>query len=138
MYNDQRRGDSWKLNDLRTLLFMHYARESCHSSTAEAPVRKASRLAIVAARLLPSLIALGGVIVFSLVSAVCYAIHTMRLSEYADVDPTAQAWGQVLVNALFRDLARYPWRPTQKVQQRECISAGNPPKPNKHEATPSK
>ena len=101
MYNDQRRGDSWKLNDLRTLLFMHYARESCHSSTAEAPVRKASRLAIVAARLLPSLIALGGVIVltsapsaegagtelkqeatmgmvFSLVSAVCYALHTMR------------------------------------------------------------
>ena len=75
MYNDQRRGDSWKLNDLRTLLFMHYARESCHSSTAEAPVRKASRLAIVAARLLPSLIALGGVIVFSLVSAVCYAIR---------------------------------------------------------------
>ena len=35
--------------------------------------------------------------------------------------------------ALFRDLARYPWRLTQKVQQRECISAGNPPKPNKHE-----
>ena len=33
--------------------------------------------------------------------------------------------------ALFRDLARYPWRLTQKVQQRECISAGNPP--NKHE-----
>ena len=28
MYNDQRRGDSWKLNDLRALLFMHYARES--------------------------------------------------------------------------------------------------------------
>ena len=62
---------------------------------------QASRLAIVAARLLPSLIALGGVIVltsapsaegagtelkqeatmgmlFSLVSAVCYALHTMR------------------------------------------------------------
>ena len=28
MYNDQRRGDSWKLNDLRALLFGHYARES--------------------------------------------------------------------------------------------------------------
>ena len=109
MYNDQRRGDSWKLNDLRTLLFMHYARESCHSSTAEAPVRKASRLAIVAARLLPSLIALGGVIVFSLVSAVCYAIHTMRLSEYADVDPTAQASGQVLVNALLDVAAMRAW-----------------------------
>ena len=98
--------------------------------TAEAPVRKASRLAIVAARLLPSLIALGGVIVltsapsaegagtglkqeatlgivFSLVSAVCYAMHTMRLSEYADVDPTAQASGQVLVNALL-DVAAMP------------------------------
>ena len=99
--------------------------------TAEAPVRKVSRLAIVAARLLPSLIALGGVIVlnsapsaegagtalkqeeatlgivFSLVSAVCYAMHTMRLSEYADVDPTAQASGQVLVNALL-DVAAMP------------------------------
>ena len=99
--------------------------------TAEAPVRKASRLAVVAARLLPSLIALGGVvvltsapsaegagtalkeeeatlgIVFSLVSAVCYAMHTMRLSEYSDVDPTAQAAGQVLVNALL-DVAAMP------------------------------
>ena len=28
MYNAQRRGDSWKLNDLRALLFGHYARES--------------------------------------------------------------------------------------------------------------
>ena len=28
MYNNQRRGDSWKLNDLRALLFEHYARES--------------------------------------------------------------------------------------------------------------
>ena len=27
MYNSQRRGESWKLNDLRALLFMHYARE---------------------------------------------------------------------------------------------------------------
>jgi len=98
--------------------------------SAEAPVRKASRLAIVVARLLPSLIALGGVIVltsapsaegagtelkqeatmgmvFSLVSAVCYALHTMRLSEYADVDATAQAAGQVLVNALL-DVAAMP------------------------------
>lgn len=99
--------------------------------TAEAPVRKASRLAIVAARLLPSLIALGGVIVltsapsaegagtalkqdevtlgivYSLISAVCYAMHTMRLSEYADVDATAQASGQVLVNALL-DVAAMP------------------------------
>ena len=112
MYNDQRRGDSWKLNDLRTLLFMHYARRVA-SSTAEAPVRKASRLAIVAARLLPSLIALGGVIVFSLVSAVCYAIHTMRLSEYADVDPTAQASGQVLVNALLDVAAMRAWTLTR-------------------------
>jgi len=92
---------------------MHYARESCHSSTAEVPVRKASRLAIVAARLLPSLIALGGVIVFSLVSAVCYAIHTMRLSEYADVDPTAQASGQVLVNALLDVAAMRAWTLTR-------------------------
>ena len=28
MYNDQRRGDSWKQADLHTLLFLHYARES--------------------------------------------------------------------------------------------------------------
>ena len=35
--------------------------------------------------------------------------------------------------ALFRDLARYPWRLGAEVQQRERISAGNPPKPNNHE-----
>jgi len=94
--------------------------------TAEAPSRKASRLAIILARLLPSLIALGGVIVltsapseaagahgeeatlgilFSLCSAVCYGMHIMRLSEYSDVDPTTQAAGQVLVNALLDVLA---------------------------------
>ena len=97
--------------------------------SAEASSRKASRLAVVAARLLPSLLALGGVIVLtsapsaegagasaddatvgvvpSLCSAVCYALHTTRLSEYADVDPSAQASGQVLVNALL-DVAAMP------------------------------
>ena len=34
--------------------------------------------------------------------------------------------------ALFRDLARYPWRLGAEVQQWERISAGNPPKPNNH------
>ena len=33
MYNAQRRGDSWKLNDLRALLFGHYARESKATSS---------------------------------------------------------------------------------------------------------
>ena len=34
MYSDQRRGDSWKLNDLRALLFgPHYARESKATSS---------------------------------------------------------------------------------------------------------
>ena len=33
MYNNQRRGDSWKLNDLRALLFGHYARESKATSS---------------------------------------------------------------------------------------------------------
>ena len=33
MYNDQRRGDSWKLNDLRALLFGHYAWESMATSS---------------------------------------------------------------------------------------------------------
>ena len=33
MYNGQRRGDSWKLNDLRALLFGHYARESKATSS---------------------------------------------------------------------------------------------------------
>ena len=33
MYNEQRRGDSWKLNDLRALLFGHYARESKATSS---------------------------------------------------------------------------------------------------------
>ena len=33
MFNDQRRGDNWKLNDLRALLFGHYARESKATSS---------------------------------------------------------------------------------------------------------
>ena len=33
MFNGQRRGDSWKLNDLRALLFGHYARESKATSS---------------------------------------------------------------------------------------------------------
>lgn len=35
----------------------------------------------------------------SLASAACYALHTVRLSEYGDVDATLQATGQVAVNA---------------------------------------
>lgn len=95
--------------------------------TADAPSRKASKLAITLARLLPSLLALAGVIVltsapsaddassrandggvgiaFSLASAVFYALHTIRLSEYADVDATTQAAGQVVVNAALDVLA---------------------------------
>tara|TARA_B110001452_G_scaffold134045_1_gene111461 strand:- start:835 stop:1914 length:1080 start_codon:yes stop_codon:yes gene_type:complete len=98
--------------------------------TADAPSRKASKLAITLARLLPSLLALAGVIVltsapsadeasssssrddgewrgvaFSLASAVFYALHTIRLSEYADVDATTQAAGQVVVNTALDVLA---------------------------------
>ena len=41
----------------------------------------------------------------SLASAGFYALHTVRLSEYCDVDPTVQATGQVAVNAVLDLLA---------------------------------
>ena len=44
-------------------------------------------------------------VVCSLASAACYALHTMRLSEYGDVDATMQATGQVAVNAALDLLA---------------------------------
>jgi len=87
-----------------------------------------SRVLEIATRLLPSLLALGGIalltvapeevdasaadrdaaaygIGLSLASAAFYALHTLRLSEYGDVDPTAQAAGQVVANALLDLLA---------------------------------
>ena len=39
-------------------------------------------------------------IVCSLCSALCYAMHTVRLSAYASIDATVQATGQVAVNTL--------------------------------------
>lgn len=82
-----------------------------------APANMGSRAAAMVAKLLPSALALGGVvmltvapsegqkqddptmgILMSLCSAACYALHTIRLSEYGDVDATVQAAGQVLVN----------------------------------------
>mmetsp|Transcript_6696 Transcript_6696/g.20262 ORF Transcript_6696/g.20262 Transcript_6696/m.20262 type:complete len:320 (-) Transcript_6696:324-1283(-) len=81
-------------------------------------------------RLLPSVLALFGVVLltvtpgtslvgsvteddwlgiaFSLVSAVCYAMHTLRLSAYGDVEATTQAAGQVVFNALL-DLLAMPF-----------------------------
>jgi len=74
-----------------------------------------------AIRMLPSTLAFGGValitgvgapgageegentplgLAFSMASAVFYAMHTLRLSAYGDVDPTVQAVGQVGVNTL--------------------------------------
>ena len=41
----------------------------------------------------------------SLISAIFYALHTLRLSEYGDVDATVQATGQVAANALLDVLA---------------------------------
>ena len=45
MYNDQRRGDSWKLNDLRALLFEHYARE-CKATSKPLAVEGFSRQSV--------------------------------------------------------------------------------------------
>ena len=42
---------------------------------------------------------------FSLVSASCYAAHTLRISDYDDMDVTVQATGQLTVNALLDVLA---------------------------------
>ena len=44
-------------------------------------------------------------IVCSLASAIFYALHTIRLSEYGDVDATVQATGQVAVNTALDLLA---------------------------------
>jgi len=41
----------------------------------------------------------------SLTSAAFYAMHTLRLSAYCDVDATTQAAGQVLINAALDVLA---------------------------------
>ena len=43
----------------------------------------------------------------SLASACCYALHTLRLSEYGDVDATVQATGQVAANTAL-DLMALP------------------------------
>jgi len=89
-------------------------------------------------KLAPSLLALGGIalitvapgdeegsaeqantptgIALCLASAVFYAMHTLRLSEYADVDATTQAAGQVSVNALLDVLA---------LPLAECVGAGS-------------
>ena len=45
MYNNQRRGDSWKLNDLRALLFEHYARE-CKATSKPLAVEGFSRQSV--------------------------------------------------------------------------------------------
>ena len=94
------------------------------SSSSRRPLR-------VAAQLLPSFLAFGGValitgvasaadgeaaddadsantslgIGLSLASAAFYALHTLRLSHYGDVDATVQAVGQVAVNTLLDVLA---------------------------------
>mmetsp|Transcript_42415 Transcript_42415/g.70529 ORF Transcript_42415/g.70529 Transcript_42415/m.70529 type:complete len:358 (-) Transcript_42415:322-1395(-) len=84
-----------------------------------------SRLFAMVLRLVPSVLALFGVIlltstptseatlppdsrlgvVFSLMSAACYAMHTLRLSAYSDVDASAQAAGQVMANTVLDMLA---------------------------------
>jgi len=52
----------------------------------------------------------GIAVVASLAAALCYAVHTMRLGAYSDVDAAAQAAGQVAANAALDLFALVAWR----------------------------